>query len=94
MLDAKLVPINEQLKIGITNFRIALQKSQPDVIYKVFEVNANLPCNALSITSKDPDHPFTAPAPEKEIIKFINQLGCSKLIKTTSALKVHNMHQP
>ncbi|GJS77811.1 hypothetical protein Tco_0727692 [Tanacetum coccineum] len=46
----------------------------------VFEVNANLFRNALSITPKDSNHPFTLPAPKKEIIKFINQLGCSKII--------------
>ncbi|GJV91226.1 hypothetical protein Tco_1539039 [Tanacetum coccineum] len=34
MLDALLVPIDEQVKIGLSNFRIALDKSQPDVIYK------------------------------------------------------------
>ncbi|GKE36163.1 hypothetical protein Tco_1455485 [Tanacetum coccineum] len=124
MLDATLVLINEQVKILVSNFRIALEKTQPDVIYKVckdilkqysfynsliamadapeiymqqlwytvaydltakghlfmienqvFKVNADLLRNALQITPKDPDHPFTLPAPENEIIKFINQLG-------------------
>ncbi|GKA94615.1 hypothetical protein Tco_0816653 [Tanacetum coccineum] len=116
-MDVELVPINEQVKNAISNFRIALEKTQPDVIYKVcleilkhysfynafidtvdapeiymqqfwhifaydltakahlfmidnqvFEVNAGLLRNALRITPKDPDHPFTLPAPEKEII--------------------------
>ncbi|GKD19679.1 hypothetical protein Tco_1208837, partial [Tanacetum coccineum] len=44
----------------------------------VFEVNADLLRNALRITPKDLDHPFTLPALEKEIISFINELGCSK----------------
>ncbi|GJS26612.1 hypothetical protein Tco_0487232 [Tanacetum coccineum] len=128
LLDAELVPINEQVKIATSNFRIALKKTKPDVIYKVcldilkqysfynafiatadapeiymqqfwyiitydltakafffimgdkvFEVNADLLRNSLSITPKDLDHPFTLPAPEKEIIKFINQLGCSNI---------------
>ncbi|GJW93219.1 hypothetical protein Tco_0172891 [Tanacetum coccineum] len=35
MLDALLVPIDDQVKIGLNNFRIALEKSHPDVIYKV-----------------------------------------------------------
>ncbi|GKE14935.1 hypothetical protein Tco_1422512 [Tanacetum coccineum] len=30
-----LVPIDDRVKIGISNFRIALEKSQPDIIYKV-----------------------------------------------------------
>ncbi|GJR61255.1 hypothetical protein Tco_1503417 [Tanacetum coccineum] len=30
MFDALLVPIDEQVKIGLSNFRIALEKSQPD----------------------------------------------------------------
>ncbi|GKA57528.1 hypothetical protein Tco_0756716 [Tanacetum coccineum] len=34
--DEELVPINEQVKIKISNYRIALDKSQPDVIYKLF----------------------------------------------------------
>ncbi|GJT18031.1 hypothetical protein Tco_0876737 [Tanacetum coccineum] len=108
MLDAALVPINEQVKIASNNFRIALEKTLADVIYKVclkilkqysfynafnatadaheiyvqqfwytitydltakaffftmgdqvFEVNVDLLHNALRITPKDPDHPFT-----------------------------------
>ncbi|GJY98710.1 hypothetical protein Tco_0516140 [Tanacetum coccineum] len=35
LLDAELVPINKQVKIEISNFRIALEKPQPNVIYKV-----------------------------------------------------------
>ncbi|GJX02539.1 hypothetical protein Tco_0186452 [Tanacetum coccineum] len=35
MLDVALVPINEQVKISASNFRIALDKIQPDVLYKV-----------------------------------------------------------
>ncbi|GJY67899.1 hypothetical protein Tco_0470881 [Tanacetum coccineum] len=108
LVDAELVLINEQVMIATSNFRIALEKTQPYLIYKfwykiaydltakaffftmgdkVFEVNADLLRNALSITPKDLDHPFTLPAPEKEIIKFINQLGCSKTIRTISALR-------
>ncbi|GJY72497.1 hypothetical protein Tco_0476200 [Tanacetum coccineum] len=123
ILDAELIPIEDQVKIGISNFRIALEKSQPDPIYKVcleilkhynffnaiiatadapeiymqqlwhtvsydltakahffkindqiFELNADLLRNALRITPKDPDHPFTLPTLEKEIISFINKL--------------------
>ncbi|GJS24595.1 retrovirus-related pol polyprotein from transposon TNT 1-94 [Tanacetum coccineum] len=36
MIDDELVPINEQIKIGLSNFRIDLEKTQPDVIYKQF----------------------------------------------------------
>ncbi|GKC12176.1 hypothetical protein Tco_1008958 [Tanacetum coccineum] len=50
--------------------------------------------NALRITPKDLDHPFTLPAPEKDIISFINQLRCSKTIRTISALRVNDMYQP
>ncbi|GKD96712.1 hypothetical protein Tco_1380609, partial [Tanacetum coccineum] len=117
----ELVLVNEQVKIAASNFIIALEKTQPDVIYTVcleilkqysfynaliatvyaleiymqqfwytvvydvttkaylfkiddhaFEVNVELIREALRITPKDPDHSFTLPAPEKEIIKFIN----------------------
>ncbi|GJT26904.1 hypothetical protein Tco_0907179 [Tanacetum coccineum] len=34
MLDVELIPINEQVKIAVSNFWIALEKTQPDVIYK------------------------------------------------------------
>ncbi|GKB34950.1 hypothetical protein Tco_0879892 [Tanacetum coccineum] len=33
-LDEELVPVDDQLRIGRSNYRIALEKSQPDVIYK------------------------------------------------------------
>ncbi|GJX16252.1 hypothetical protein Tco_0217084 [Tanacetum coccineum] len=140
MLYDELVPINEQEKIATSNFRIALEKTQSDVIYKVcleileqysfynafiatadapeiymhqfcyaitydlidkaffftiggtvFEVNAELLLNALRITPKDLNHPFTLPAPKKEIISFMNQLRCSKTIRTISALRVNDM---
>ncbi|GKA90026.1 hypothetical protein Tco_0811838 [Tanacetum coccineum] len=143
LLNAELVPINEQEKIETRNFKIALEKTQPDVINKVcleileqysfynafiitadapeiymqqfcytitydlttkaffftmgdkvFEVNAKLLCNTLSITPKYLDHPITLPAPKKEIISFINQLGCCKTIKNISALRVNDMYQP
>ncbi|GKD35294.1 hypothetical protein Tco_1250803, partial [Tanacetum coccineum] len=42
---------------------------------EIFEVNADLLCNALRITPKVSDHPFTLPPPEEEIISFIIQLG-------------------
>ncbi|GKD19169.1 hypothetical protein Tco_1208327, partial [Tanacetum coccineum] len=35
MLDVELDPINNQVNIGISNFRIAFEKTQPDVVYKV-----------------------------------------------------------
>ncbi|GJZ74532.1 hypothetical protein Tco_0638997 [Tanacetum coccineum] len=124
MLDDALVPINEQVKILASNYRIALEKIKTDVIYKVcldilkqysfynafiattdaleiymqqfwytitqelstqkyyftmgdqvIEVNADLLYNALSVTPKDLDHPFTPPSFKKEIIRFINELG-------------------
>ncbi|GJY59997.1 retrovirus-related pol polyprotein from transposon TNT 1-94, partial [Tanacetum coccineum] len=34
-LDKELVPVDDQVKIGLNNYRIDLEKSQPDVIYKV-----------------------------------------------------------
>nr|GEU44803.1 hypothetical protein [Tanacetum cinerariifolium] len=34
LLNVELVPINEQVKIATSNFRITLKKTQPDVIYK------------------------------------------------------------
>ncbi|GJY74062.1 hypothetical protein Tco_0478493 [Tanacetum coccineum] len=102
--------VRSPVKIAVSNLRIALEKSQHDVIYKVcleilkkcyfynafidFEVNADVLRNALSITPKVLDYPFTLPAPEKEIVKFINELGCPKRIKTISALKVNDLYQP
>ncbi|GJW09958.1 hypothetical protein Tco_1575785 [Tanacetum coccineum] len=143
MLDAELVPIIEQVKIAISYFRIALENTQPYVIYKVcmeilrqysfynsfivtadapeiymhqfrytvaydltaqahpfmidnqvFEVNVDLLRDALRITPIDPDHPFTLPAPKKEIISFFNELGCSKTIRTMSALRTNDMYKP
>nr|GEV91766.1 hypothetical protein [Tanacetum cinerariifolium] len=41
----------------------------------IFKVNADLLRDALLITLKDSDHPFTLPPPENEIISFMNELG-------------------
>ncbi|GJR19803.1 hypothetical protein Tco_0968330 [Tanacetum coccineum] len=48
---------------------------------QVIEVNAGLLCNALNITPKVTDHPFISPAPKKEIIIFINNIGCNTPFK-------------
>ncbi|GJV97950.1 hypothetical protein Tco_1549527, partial [Tanacetum coccineum] len=65
---------------ALTCSKTDLSIPQRDSTYgsMVFEVNADLLRNALRITPKDLDHPFTLPALEKEIISFINELGCSK----------------
>ncbi|GJY66210.1 hypothetical protein Tco_0468448 [Tanacetum coccineum] len=66
----------------------------PDLSFDKSASPEHLLRNALSITPKDPDHPFTLPAPEKELVSFINQLGCSKTIMSISALRVNDMYQP
>ncbi|GJX32521.1 reverse transcriptase domain-containing protein [Tanacetum coccineum] len=71
--------------------KISLEKTHPDVIYKVcleilkqysfynaFIATADAPkiyMRQFCITPKDLDHPFTLHDPEKEIISFISQLG-------------------
>ncbi|GKB67564.1 hypothetical protein Tco_0928976, partial [Tanacetum coccineum] len=103
MLDVLLVPIDEQVKIGLSNFRIALEKTQFDVIYKAylftiddqnFEVNADLLSKALQITLEVSDHPFVTPPLENEFFLFINKLGYSGHLTTISGIRVNNMHQP
>ncbi|GJV37516.1 retrovirus-related pol polyprotein from transposon TNT 1-94 [Tanacetum coccineum] len=106
--DAALVSVNEQVKISISNLRIALEKIQPDVIFKelstqkfyftmgdqVIEVNEDLLRNALNITLKDFEHIFTPLAPEKDIIRFVNQLRCATPFKIIYDLRVYEVHLP
>ncbi|GKA93434.1 retrovirus-related pol polyprotein from transposon TNT 1-94 [Tanacetum coccineum] len=106
--DAALVSVNEQVKISISNLRIALEKIQPDVIFKelstqkfyftmgdqVIEVNEDLLRNALNITLKDFEHLFTPLAPEKDIIRFVNQLRCATPFKIIYDLRVYEVHLP
>ncbi|GJU60340.1 hypothetical protein Tco_1238106 [Tanacetum coccineum] len=141
--DVALVHVNEQVNISISNLRIALEKIQPNVIFKaclevlkqqsfynafianidvpeiymqqfwytitqelstqkfyftmgdqVIEVNEDLLRNAFNITPKDLVHPFTPLAPEKEIIRFVNQIGCVTPIKIISALRTNDMQLP
>ncbi|GJS99983.1 hypothetical protein Tco_0821153 [Tanacetum coccineum] len=86
VVDVELVPIDDQVKIGISNFRIALEKTQPDPIYKVYLLR-----NALRIISKDLDHPFTLHAPENEIISFINELGKATMYDRPSLLMLQSL---
>ncbi|GJW26342.1 hypothetical protein Tco_0040153 [Tanacetum coccineum] len=57
-------------------------------------------CSSSSIPSlrnclhKDLTHPFTPPASEKEIIRFVNQIGCVTPIKIISSLRTNDMHLP
>ncbi|GJW67770.1 hypothetical protein Tco_0122194 [Tanacetum coccineum] len=71
-----------------------LQKYYFTIGDQVIEVDADLLCNALSITSKHDDHPFVPLTLEKEIISFVNKFGCIKPIKIISTLRVNELHQP
>ncbi|GJY10460.1 hypothetical protein Tco_0378645 [Tanacetum coccineum] len=56
MLDTLLVPIDEQVKIRLSNYRIALEKSHLDVIYKVYfwhTVHYDLTAKAYLFTIDD-----------------------------------------
>ncbi|GJX76602.1 hypothetical protein Tco_0323413 [Tanacetum coccineum] len=61
---------------------------------QVIEVNAYLIHNALKITPRIIDHPFTSPPPEKVIINFIDQLGCNHKFNVLSNLRISELHQP
>ncbi|GKC63395.1 hypothetical protein Tco_1095993, partial [Tanacetum coccineum] len=81
MLDVALLLINEYtITYDLTSQAYFFTMGNQD-----FEVNADVLRNALSI--KVLDHPFALPAPEKETIKFIKELGCPKPIKTISTLR-------
>ncbi|GJR75832.1 hypothetical protein Tco_0088197 [Tanacetum coccineum] len=57
---------------------LSTQKFYIQLDNQVMEVNADLIRNALKITPRITDHPFTSPPPEKTIINIIDQLGCNK----------------
>ncbi|GJW83438.1 putative reverse transcriptase domain-containing protein [Tanacetum coccineum] len=67
--------------------------------YSTFRCNPDLGvlqdllCNALNIALKVTD-PFIPSAPEKEIIIFINNLGCNTPFKVLSTLRINELHQP
>ncbi|GJW34151.1 hypothetical protein Tco_0054183 [Tanacetum coccineum] len=58
---------------------------------QMFEVNEDLHRNAFNITTKDLVHPFTPLASEKEIIRFVNQIGCVTPIKIILALRTNDI---
>ncbi|GJQ97403.1 hypothetical protein Tco_0008542 [Tanacetum coccineum] len=112
--DEELVLIDDQVQIGASNYRIALEKSQPDVIYKVFlailkqysifnafirtddkifEVNAELLCEALQITPKDSDHPFLEPPSEKAILSSSTSLLSCLVTKSKPLMIIQNIWQ-
>ncbi|GKB54170.1 hypothetical protein Tco_0904923 [Tanacetum coccineum] len=141
--DEELALITEEVKVGLGNYRIALEKQQPDIIYKlclailmqysffnafivtadvpeiymqqfwhivtytletksysftlddqIFEVNADLLCNALQITPKVSDHLFVKLPPKDKIISFIKRLGYPGSLTQVSKMVINNMYQP
>ncbi|GJR50367.1 reverse transcriptase domain-containing protein [Tanacetum coccineum] len=60
-LDEELVPVNDQVRIGLSNFRIALEKQQPYVIYKLFIGN-------LKFANKGEKDPIYGMAIPKEMM--------------------------
>ncbi|GJX89670.1 hypothetical protein Tco_0341684 [Tanacetum coccineum] len=84
MLDAALVPINEQILKQYSFYNALIPIEDVLEIYK----------QEFWITPKDRDQPFTPLASEKEIIRFINELGCPNPIKIVSALRVNDLYQP
>ncbi|GJZ83615.1 hypothetical protein Tco_0648788 [Tanacetum coccineum] len=51
-------------------------------------------CSGGDYTSSTAKAFFFKIAPEKELVSFINQLGCSKTIMSISALRINDMYQP
>ncbi|GJU31365.1 hypothetical protein Tco_1174954 [Tanacetum coccineum] len=61
---------------------------------EIFEVNADLLCEALHITPKVSNHTFVEPPSEQEIISFIKKLGYSESLTKISDIAINNMYQP
>ncbi|GJV98805.1 hypothetical protein Tco_1554057 [Tanacetum coccineum] len=75
LLDAELGPINEQVKIGISNFRIALEKTRSNVIYKVCLEIPKYKCNTNKVfhNASKADNVFRVLL----VLKLVLQLGSS-----------------
>ncbi|GKC26571.1 hypothetical protein Tco_1033865 [Tanacetum coccineum] len=98
--DEELVPISEKVRSGLSNYRISLEKQQPDIIYRLYlEILKqysffNAFTGTADITLKDLDHPFIEPPPHDDIVSFINKLGYPGYLEQVSKMKIYNMYQP
>ncbi|GKF17640.1 hypothetical protein Tco_0062558 [Tanacetum coccineum] len=108
ILDDELVPVNEQILKQYSFYNAFTTTADALEMYMQqfwYTITYDLTANAYFFTIGDQvfevstdllhlDCPFTVLGPEKEIIKFINKLRCSKTIRTISALRVNDMYQP
>ncbi|GJZ03928.1 hypothetical protein Tco_0537203 [Tanacetum coccineum] len=79
--DEEVVPVTEKVKIGLSNYIIALEKQQPDIIYKLCLTILkqfwffNAFTATTDITPTNSNHSFVTPPPHDDIVSFIKELG-------------------
>ncbi|GJY02692.1 hypothetical protein Tco_0360844 [Tanacetum coccineum] len=90
--DEELVPVTKQVKIGLSNYKIALEKQQLDVIYRLCLAILkqfsffNAFIATIDITPKVSDHPFVTPAHHDDIVSFINELRYPESLEQVSKM--------
>ncbi|GJR69535.1 retrovirus-related pol polyprotein from transposon TNT 1-94 [Tanacetum coccineum] len=105
--DYQILPLSIWVPIGKINCYLDVDRSQSNPIYKIavdilkcqldeqwFDLTKDTLRDALQITPVDNNNAFSSPPTPDALIKFVNDLGYPKVIRTLSDVVTNDMFQP
>ncbi|GKD93494.1 hypothetical protein Tco_1373331 [Tanacetum coccineum] len=88
-LDKAFVPIDDQVKIGACNMRIAPEKKQKEPTYQL-----TLDILKYNFGKPLPRTKFVEPPPHDELVSFVKHLGYTGSLELVSEMYIDHMYQP
>ncbi|GJV46870.1 hypothetical protein Tco_1437082 [Tanacetum coccineum] len=98
--DDQNLPHIRWVPIGKSNCYLDVESSQSNPIYKIaldkqwFDLTKDTLRDALQITPVDTNNAFSSPPTPNALIKFVNDLGYPKVVRTLSDAVTNDMFQP
>ncbi|GJT88610.1 retrovirus-related pol polyprotein from transposon TNT 1-94 [Tanacetum coccineum] len=90
--DDKILPRSRWVAVGKSNCYLDVERCQLDEQW--FDLTKDTLRDALQITPVDTNNPFSSPPTPDALIKFVNDLGYPKVIRTLSNVVTNDMFQP
>ncbi|GJR50247.1 hypothetical protein Tco_1400768 [Tanacetum coccineum] len=90
--DDQILPCSRWVVVGKSNCYLDVKSCQLDEQW--FDLTKDTLRDALQITPVDNNHAFTSPPNPDALIKFVNDLGYPKVVRTLSDVVTNDMVQP
>ncbi|GJU89244.1 retrovirus-related pol polyprotein from transposon TNT 1-94 [Tanacetum coccineum] len=90
--DDQILPRIRWVPVGKSNCYLDVERCQLDEQW--FDLTKDTLRDALQITPVDTNNPFSSPLTPNALIKFVNDLGYPKVVRTLSDVVTNDMFQP